>query len=50
MSDTVAVKGEFDAEKAFEMIAEIIGDREGMEIRLKSIRKKTEKNEPAAGQ
>lgn len=46
--DTVIVRGEFDPMKVFQALADIIGERNGMEITVTGI-KKTEETEEGAG-
>lgn len=42
MSDTIITVNSFDPVKAFEALARIIGDKEGADIALKSLKKKEE--------
>ncbi|MFT4006798.1 MAG: hypothetical protein QM683_14680 [Lacrimispora sp.] len=44
MSDTIITVNSPDPVKAFETLARIIGDKEGVDIRLKSLKKKDEGN------
>lgn len=40
VKDEVMVRGEFNVTRAFELLAEIIGDREGVDVKVKSVKKK----------
>lgn len=40
VKDEIKVTGEFNVTRAFELIAEIIGEREGVEVKVKSVKKK----------
>nr|WP_314466520.1 hypothetical protein [uncultured Clostridium sp.] len=43
MADTVITVNQADPVRAFEALARIIGEKEGLEITLKSLREKEEK-------
>lgn len=43
MEDTVTTVNQADPVRAFEALARIIGEKEGLEITLKSLREKKEK-------
>lgn len=48
MNGKVSVEGTLDIEKVFKAIAEIIGDRENVDITVVSVKKKTgEEDKPA---
>jgi hypothetical protein len=49
MADTVHVVNSVDPVKAFEALAKIIGDKEGVEITLKSLKKKNKENKEETG-
>lgn len=40
MADTITVHGELNVRRAYELLGEILGDRYGVEVKVKSIRKK----------
>lgn len=45
--DIIEVKGELNVRRAYELLGEIIGDRYGVDVKLKSLTKKNpEENEP----
>lgn len=46
-SDTVTIRGTFDPLKAYQSLARIIGDRYGVEITVKSVKKESEPKEKA---
>ncbi|WP_349667967.1 hypothetical protein [Lacrimispora sp.] len=43
MADTITTVNQADPVRAFEALARIIGEKEGVEITLKNLRKKQEK-------
>lgn len=49
MEDTVSAVNKADPVKAFEALARIIGDKEGLEITLKSLKKKDEEGKRETG-
>lgn len=49
MADTIKMVNELDPEKAFQALARIIGEKEGVEITLKSLKKKEEGAKPGTG-
>ncbi|WP_159441930.1 hypothetical protein [Clostridium sp. Marseille-P2415] len=49
MGDTVTTVNAADPVKAFEALARIIGDKEGVEITLKSLKKKEEEGKQGTG-
>lgn len=49
MADTVHAVNSVDPVKAFKALAKIIGEKEGVEITLKSLKKRKEENEGETG-
>lgn len=49
MADTVKTVNEPNALRAFQALARIIGEKEGVEITLKSLKKKDEGAKPGTG-
>lgn len=49
MGDTVHAVNSVDPVKAFEALAKLIGEKEGVEITLKSLKKREEENKGETG-
>ncbi len=49
MADTVKTVNDTNALRAFQALARIIGEKEGVEITLKSLKKKEEGAKPGTG-
>ena len=45
--DVVTMTGNFDPQKVFQALADIIGDRNGLEIKVVSVSKKVKESEKA---